>query len=90
MPASGNRISTPCTTQVIVSTERDGLYVLDEILGNTTELPTVEHTTDSHGHWATFALCDSTWCASSSRPRIARIFRALVSRVPAKPPAHSR
>ena len=46
-------------TQVIVSTERDGLYVLDEILGNITELPIVEHTTDTHGQMlATFALFD--------------------------------
>ena len=36
-------------TQIIVSTERDATYTLDEILGNTTELPIVEHATDTHG-----------------------------------------
>jgi len=29
-------------TQIIVSTDRDATYVLDEILGNTTELPIME------------------------------------------------
>ena len=44
-------------TQIIVSTERDATYVLDEVLGNTTELPILEHATDSHGQTlATFAL----------------------------------
>ena len=36
-------------TQVIVSTDRDATYVLDGILGNTTELPIAEHTVDTHG-----------------------------------------
>jgi len=59
-------------TQVIVSTDRDGLYVLDEILGNTTELPIVEHTTDSHGQLlATFALFDLV--GKTLSPRIAKI-----------------
>lgn len=59
-------------TQIIVSTERDGLYVLDEILGNTTELPIVEHTTDTHGQMlATFALFDLV--GKQLSPRIAKI-----------------
>ncbi len=59
-------------TQVIVSTERDGLYVLDEILGNITELPIVEHTTDTHGQMlATFALFD--FVGKKLSPRIAKI-----------------
>jgi len=59
-------------TRVIVSTERDGLYVLDEILGNTTELPIVEHTTDTHGQMlATFALFD--FVGKKLSPRIAKI-----------------
>ena len=46
-------------TQIIVSTERDATFTLDEILGNTTELPLLEHTTDSHGQTlATFAMFD--------------------------------
>ena len=36
-------------TQIIVSTERDATFTLDEILGNTTELDITEHTTDTHG-----------------------------------------
>jgi len=59
-------------TQVVVSTDRDGLYVLDEILGNTTELPIVEHTTDSHGQLlATFGLFDLV--GKKLSPRIAKI-----------------
>lgn len=59
-------------TQVIFSADRDGLYVLDEILGNTTELPIIEHTTDSHGQLlATFALSDLVGRRLS--PRIAKI-----------------
>ena len=45
--------------EIIVSTERDATFTLDEILGNTTELPRLEHTTDSHGQTlATFAMFD--------------------------------
>lgn len=59
-------------TQIIVSTERDATYVLDEILGNTTELPISEHTTDSHGQTlATFALFDLVGKRLS--PRIAKL-----------------
>jgi TnpA family transposase len=59
-------------TQVIVSTERDATYTLDEILGNTTELPIVEHTADTHGQTlATFALFDLVGLRLS--PRIAKL-----------------
>jgi TnpA family transposase len=59
-------------TQVVVSTERDATFTLDEILGNTTELPIAEHTTDSHGQTlATFALFDLVGLRLS--PRIARL-----------------
>ena len=59
-------------TQIIVSTERDATFTLDEILGNTTELPLLEHTTDSHGQTlATFALFDLVGRRLS--PRIARL-----------------
>lgn len=33
----------------VISTDRDALYVLDEILNNETELPLLEHTTDTAG-----------------------------------------
>lgn len=36
-------------TKVIVATRRETHYVLDEILGNATDLPITEHATDTHG-----------------------------------------
>ncbi|MEV0106750.1 Tn3 family transposase [Nocardia sp. NPDC050799] len=36
-------------TKVIVATRREADYVLDEILGNATDLPITEHATDTHG-----------------------------------------
>ena len=36
-------------TKVIVATKREAHYVLDEILGNATDIPIVEHATDTHG-----------------------------------------
>ena len=62
-------------TQIIVSTERDATFILDEILSNTTELPILEHTTDSHGQTlATFALFDLAGLRLS--PRIAKLAEA--------------
>jgi TnpA family transposase len=46
-------------TKVIPATVRDATYVLDEILDNETELPIVEHTTDTAGYTElVFALFD--------------------------------
>ena len=46
-------------TKVIPATMRDATYVLDEILDNETELPIVEHTTDTSGYTEmVFALFD--------------------------------
>ncbi len=46
-------------TKVIPATMRDATYVLDEILDNETELPIVEHTTDTAGFTeVVFALFD--------------------------------
>ncbi|WUI32705.1 Tn3 family transposase [Nocardia sp. NBC_00416] len=36
-------------TKIIVATRREAHYVLDEILGNATDLPITEHATDTHG-----------------------------------------
>jgi TnpA family transposase len=36
-------------TKIIVATKREAHYVLDEILGNATDVPVTEHTTDTHG-----------------------------------------
>ena len=46
-------------TKVIPATVRDATYVLDEILDNETELPILEHTTDTAGYTEiVFALFD--------------------------------
>ncbi len=37
-------------TKVIPTTARNATYVLDEILDNETELPLLEHTTDTAGY----------------------------------------
>ena len=59
-------------TQIIVSTDRDAPYVLDEILGNTTELPLLEHATDTHGQTLiSIALFDLVGKRLS--PRIAKL-----------------
>ena len=45
--------------KAIASTVRDATYVLDEILANETELPILEHTTDTNGYTEiVFALFD--------------------------------
>ncbi|WIX76715.1 Tn3 family transposase [Amycolatopsis carbonis] len=36
-------------TKIIVATKREAHYVLDEILGNATDIPIAEHATDTHG-----------------------------------------
>jgi TnpA family transposase len=36
-------------TKVIVPTAREAHYVLDDFLGNASDLPVYEHATDSHG-----------------------------------------
>lgn len=59
-------------TAIITPTERDGLFTLDEILGNTSELPIIEHATDTSGQLlATFALYDLLGLRLS--PRIANL-----------------
>src|SRR5450755_2821673 len=46
-------------TKVIAATAPESHYVLDEILGNATDLPIAEHATDTHGaSLANFALFD--------------------------------
>lgn len=46
-------------SQVIAATERDATYILDEILGNETELEILVHTTDTAGYTdLVFALFD--------------------------------
>ena len=46
-------------SKVISSTVRDATYILDEILDNQTDLPILEHTTDTAGYTElVFALFD--------------------------------
>jgi len=57
-------------TKVIPATVRDATYVLDEILDNETELPIVEHTTDTSGYTEiVFALFDLLGMQFSPRIR---------------------
>ena len=72
-------------TQMIITTDRDATYVLDEILGNTTDLPIAEHTTDTHGQTLlTFALFDLVGLRLS--PRIAKLTQQRLWRP--HPPSH--
>ena len=57
-------------TKVIPATVRDATYVLDEILDNETELPIMEHTTDTSGYTEViFALFDLLGMQFSPRIR---------------------
>jgi TnpA family transposase len=57
-------------TKVIPTTVRDATYVLDEILDNETELPLLEHTTDTAGYTElVFALFDLLGLQFSPRIR---------------------
>ena len=55
---------------VIVATDREAPFVLDEILGNATDLPISEHATDTHGaSLLNFALFDLVGLQLSPRIR---------------------
>ncbi len=57
-------------TRVIVATEREAAYVLDEVLGNQADLPITEHATDTHGaSLLNFALFDLVALQLSPRIR---------------------
>ncbi|MGW6521681.1 Tn3 family transposase [Streptomyces sp. NPDC054962] len=57
-------------TKVIVVTRREAHYVLDEIMGNKTDLPITEHATDTHGvTLVNFALFDLVGMQLSPRIR---------------------
>ncbi len=67
-------------TKVIVATDREAHYVLDEILGNTTDLPIIEHATDTHGvTLVNFALFDLVGKVLS--PRIRSLNRIVLHRM---------
>ncbi|MGW4641625.1 Tn3 family transposase [Sphaerisporangium sp. NPDC004334] len=57
-------------TKIIVATNREAHYVLDEILGNATDIPITEHATDTHGvTLVNFALFDLLGLQLSPRIR---------------------
>ena len=57
-------------TKVIVATTREAQYVLDDFLGNATDLPIYEHATDTHGvTLINFALFDLAGKVLSPRVR---------------------
>jgi TnpA family transposase len=57
-------------TKVIVVPRREAHYVLDEIMGNKTDLPITEHATDTHGvTLVNFALFDLVGMQLSPRIR---------------------
>lgn len=61
---------TTYCTKVIVATKREAHYVLDEILGNATDIPVTEHATDTHGvTLVNFALFDLLGLQLSPRIR---------------------
>jgi TnpA family transposase len=69
MPVHGGQVLSTYThvsdqhstygTKILIPTQREAQFVLDELLGNATDLPIVEHATDTHGvTLINFALFD--------------------------------
>ncbi|MFC9975592.1 Tn3 family transposase [Spirillospora sp. NPDC127200] len=57
-------------TRVFIPTQREAQFVLDELLGNATDLPITEHATDTHGvTLINFALFDLVGMVLSPRIR---------------------
>ncbi|MGW3542650.1 Tn3 family transposase [Nocardia niigatensis] len=76
-------------TKVIVATKREAHYVLDEILGNATDLPITEHATDTHGvTLVNFGLFDLLGMQLS--PRIRDLGRITLYRPGPRADAESR
>jgi TnpA family transposase len=76
-------------TKVIVVTQPEAPYVLDEILGNQTDLPIAEHATDTAGaSLVNFALFDLVGLQFS--PRIRDLGRITLCRTGSKTEAASR
>ena len=76
-------------TKVIVVTQPEATYVLDEILGNQTDLPIAEHATDTAGATlVNFALFDLVGMQLS--PRIRDLGRITLCRTGSKAEAASR
>ncbi len=70
-------------TKIIVATKREAHYVLDEILGNATDVPITEHATDTHGvTLVNFGLFDLLGLQLS--PRIRDLGKITLHRIAAK------
>ncbi|MDT9698294.1 Tn3 family transposase [Streptomyces sp. P17] len=70
-------------TKVIVATHREAHYVLDEILGNATDLPITEHAADTHGvTLVNFGLFDLV--GKQLSPRIRDLGKITLYRMGAK------
>ncbi len=76
-------------TKIIVATKREAHYVLDDILGNATDLPITEHATDTHGvTLVNFGLFDLLGMQLS--PRIRDLGRITLYRPRPRAEAESR
>ncbi len=76
-------------TKIIVATKREAHYVLDEILGNATDLPITEHATDTHGvTLVNFGLFDLLGLQLS--PRIRDLGRITLYRLGPRAEAKAR
>ena len=76
-------------TKVIVATDREAHYVLDEILGNTIDLPITEHATDTHGvTLVNFALFDLL--GKTLSPRIRDLKHIVLHRMGPRSSYHTR
>ncbi len=76
-------------TQVIVATGSEATYVLDEILGNATDLPISEHVTDTGGvTLVNFALFDLVGFEFS--PRIRDLGKVTLYRIGTRPYVRAR
>lgn len=70
MTIHGGQVLSTYSTKIIVPTAREGHFALDEFLGNATDLPIVEHVTDTHGATLiNFALFDLVGKALTPRMR---------------------
>jgi len=75
-------------TRIIVATKREAHYVLDEILGNATDIPVTEHATDTHGvTLVNFGLFDLLGMQLS--PRIRDLGKITLYRTSSKPDAEA-
>ncbi|WP_224386186.1 Tn3 family transposase [Pseudonocardia sp. ICBG1293] len=75
-------------TKIIVATKREAHYVLDEILGNATDIPITEHATDTHGvTLVNFGLFDLLGLQLS--PRIRDLGKITLYRTGAKAAAET-